>query len=187
MWLEYLNSCNRIANFHIVGSAIQISSLLSWYTCGTAVSVSYSVGIEHALHLGQFYWLLISIWCFYWFVSKYFIFCLSELLSFYGLHQAIFISYVTWDRFLCWNNYFKMEGLLKCVHWCDCPFAYDWGFLQYHRNLPVPLISRRKILTVKKNMSLHSEIVFKSKWKANLDRFSWTAPHDPWGCRVGHD
>ena len=58
MWLEYLNSCNRIANFHIVGSAIQISSLLSWYTCGTAVSVSYNTGIEPALCLGKFYWLL---------------------------------------------------------------------------------------------------------------------------------
>ena len=58
MWLEYLNSCNRIANFHIVGSVIQISSLLSWYTCGTAVSVSYNTGIEHALCLGKFYWLL---------------------------------------------------------------------------------------------------------------------------------
>ena len=152
-----------------------------WYR---ACPLSWKVLLAVELSKDQ---MLISIWCFYWFVSKYFIFCLSELLSFYGLHQAIFISYVTWDRFLCWNNYFKMEGLLKCVHWCDCPFAYDWGFLRYHRNLPVPLISRRKILTVKKNMSLHSEIVFKSKWKANLDRFSWTAPHDPWGCRVGHD
>ena len=102
MWLEYLNSCNRIANFHIVGSVIQISSLLSWYTCGTAVSVSYNTGIEHALCLGKFYWLLNfpKIRC--WSPSDVFTNLFLNTSFSASLNYSLFMGFIKRFSFLMW-------------------------------------------------------------------------------------
>ena len=71
-------------------------------------------------------------------------------------------------RVLLWTSKLDIAKVawVPSPFYCRQPVTYVWGFLGYHRNLPIPIISRRNILRVKKNTSLHFGNCLKSKPKA---------------------